>query len=251
MIHQPRRLRLAGALLAAIVAAAPAAEARPGQDGAAAPGRTQLGSGPAAPAPDVHFEHMLQRFHTTYKVGPEDEIAIRVVGEPDYTLERAKVSPFGAVYHPLLGDVEVAGLTVPQVTDKLRDELTEYIISPRVSVSLVEARSAKVGVLGDVTKPGILLMERPMTVLDAISASGGFTDFGKSTDVTVLRQLGAGQTRTISVNVKRILEGKADPYENFALQPGDTIVVHGNKKKTLAMITSLTGFATFLTFVGR
>jgi polysaccharide export outer membrane protein len=214
-------------------------------------GRARLDAPSGATAPDASFDHMLQRFIQTYKLGSGDEIAVRVAGEPDYTVERAKVSPFGAVYHPLLGDVQVGGLTVGQASAKIEQELAEYIKKPRVSVALLDAHSAKVGVLGDVSQPGIVVMAQPMTVLDAISAAGGFTDFGSKSDVSILRQLGEGQTRTLEVNVKRILEGKSDPYENIALQPGDTVVVHGNKKKTLASIVSVAGFASFASFIGR
>ena len=115
-----------------------------------------------------------------------------------------------------------------------------------LSVSLLSANSAKVGVLGDVTKPGIVVMDRPMTVLDAISVCGGLTDHGRATNVTVLRQVGEGRTRTMTVNVKQILEAKAGPEENVTLQAGDTIIVHGNWKKALATITQLTGFGYFV-----
>ena len=90
-------------------------------------------------------------------------------------------------------------------------------------------------------------------MLDAISASGGVTDLGKKTNVTVLRQVGEGRMQTMTVNVKHILEGKPDAgEENIALQAGDTVIVHGNFKKTLATITQLTGFGYFMrTVSGR
>lgn len=223
------------------------------QDGATTRGtetRTRLDASSDATSADPTFDYMLRRFAESYRLGPGDEIAVRVVREPDYSIDRVRISPFGSVYHPLLGDVKVAGMTTGQAAAKLEGELGEYILKPRVSVALLDARSAKLGVLGDVADPGIIVMAQPMTVLDAISAAGGFTNFGNSTDVTILRQLGAGQTRTFEVNVKRILEGRSKPNENIALQPGDTVVVHGNKKKTLATITSLAGFGSFLTFLG-
>src|SRR5262245_62754906 len=59
---------------------------------------------------DQFFKDIYQEFYDTYRLGPADEIAIRVTGQPDYTLERVKVSPTGNIYHPLLGSVEVAGV---------------------------------------------------------------------------------------------------------------------------------------------
>src|SRR4030095_6988964 len=199
---------------------------------------------------DQFFKGIYQEFYDTYRLGPADEIAIRVTGQPDYTLERAKVSPTGSVYHPLLGDVEVAGMTVPRLTKRLTADLSEYLINPKVSVALLEANSAKIGVLGDVIHPGILVMSKPMNVLEAITASGGIADTGDKSGVVVLRQLRDGRAQTFKVNVKRILQGKAGPEENVGLQAGDTVIVNGNTKKKMAYILSLAGFGSFVSFVG-
>ena len=198
---------------------------------------------------DQFFKGIYREFYDTYRLGPADEIAIRVAGQPDYTLERVKVSPTGSVYHPLLGDMEVAGMTVPRLTKLLTKDLSEYLINPKVSVSLLEANSAKIGVLGDVIHPGILVMNKPMNVLEAITASGGVADTGDKSGVIVLRQLRDGRAQTFKVNVKRILEGKAGVEENVTLQAGDTVIVNGNTKKKMAYILSLAGFGSFLSFI--
>jgi protein involved in polysaccharide export with SLBB domain len=202
-----------------------------------------------APDDDRLFKGIYQEFYDTYRLGPADEIAIRVIGQPDYSLERVKVSPMGAVYHPLLGDLEVAGLTVPQLIDRLTKDLSEYLIDPKVSVALVEAGSAKIGVLGEVVRPGVLVMYKPMNLLEAIAASGGFTDTGSKSGVTVLRQMREGGALTLKVNVERILEGKARPEENIAMQAGDIVLIHGNAKKKLNTVLSLAGFGSFLSFI--
>jgi polysaccharide export outer membrane protein len=199
---------------------------------------------------DQFFRGIYREFYDTYRLGPSDEIAIRVAGQPDYTIEKAKVSPTGSVYHPLLGDMEVAGMTVPRLTKRLTEDLSEYLINPKVSVSLLEANSAKIGVLGDVLHPGILVMNKPMNVLEAITASGGVADTGDKSGVVVLRQTRDGRAQTFKVNVKRILEGKAGVEENVPLQAGDTVIVNGNKKKKMAYILSLAGFGSFLSFIG-
>jgi protein involved in polysaccharide export with SLBB domain len=88
-----------------------------------------------------------------------------------------------------------------------------------------------------------------MTVLDALSASGGVTDLGSKSDVKVLRQSGYDRPQTLKVNVKRILEGRADAEENIRLQAGDTIIVHGNTRKKINDVASLVGFGHFLAFL--
>ena len=198
---------------------------------------------------DEYFRAIYRDFYNSYKLGPEDQIALRVQGQPDYSIEQITISPVGRIYHPLLGELDVAGLTVPKLTEKLTIELSQYIIEPKVSLSLLSANSAKIGVVGDVTHPGIVVMTRPMTVLDAISASGGVSDTGSKSDITVLRQVGGGRSLIKKVNLKRILEGKGEPEENLALMAGDTIVVHGNTRKKISSITSLIGFGNFLGFV--
>lgn len=198
---------------------------------------------------DSYFRAIYRDFYNSYKLGPEDQLALRVYGQPDYSIEQVTVSPVGKIYHPLLGDLEVAGMTVPKLTERLTIELSEYIIDPKVSLSLLSANSAKIGVLGGVTHPGIVVMARPMTLLDAISASGGIDDTGSKSNITLLRQIGGGQALTKKVNLKRILEGKAGPEENLVLQAGDTIIVHSNTRKKIANITSMLGFGHFLGFV--
>src|SRR5215813_13798943 len=193
------------------------------------------------PNDDEFFKDIYQEFYDTYRLGPADEIAIRVTGQPDYTLERVKVSPTGKVYHPLLGDMDVAGMTIPQLIDRLTKELSEYLINPKVSAALIEANSAKIGVLGDVIHPGILVMSKPMNVLEAIIASGGFADTGSKSGVIVLRQLLDGRAQTLKV--------KARPEENIALQAGDTVIVNGNTRKKMSYVLSLAGLGSFLSFV--
>lgn len=209
------------------------------------------GTAPNITAPDDPqvFELMYENFRRTYRLGPADEIAVRVRLEPDYSLERAKISPDGRVFHPLLGDVVAGGLTVEQLTKKLNQDLLRYIKQPEVSVQLLEAKSAKVGVLGEVGRPGILPMSGPMTVLDAITQAGGFSRLGSRSNVSLVRQSQTGKYQTLSVDMKKLLAGKADAEENLPLQPGDTVIVHGNFLKKLEYVTALTGFTQFLTFV--
>lgn len=253
-IHVLRANTVALAAVLALIASPAALSARPLQTQSPVQSSQLKSSSPSQPAmasdsSDAYFKEIYREFYNTYKLGPEDQIALRVYGQPDYSLEQITISPVGRIYHPLLGELDVAGTTVPKLTERLTLELQQYIIDPKVSVSLLSANSAKIGVLGDVNHPGIVLMARPMTVLDAISASGGVSDFGSKSDVTVLRQVGGNRPVTRTVNIKRILQGKADPEENITLQAGDTIIVHGNTRKKISTVTSMLGFASFLGFL--
>ncbi len=231
---------------------------RPQKPAAEAPPKvtevTNQSTGPAAKdIPDGDdskaYELLYENFHRTYRLGPGDEVAVRVRLQPDYSIEKIKVSPDGRLFHPLTGDLTVGGLTVDQLTKRLAQDLAKYIRNPEVSVHLLEAKSAKIGVLGEVARPGVLVMGEPMTVLDAITQSGGFARTGKSSKVTLVRQARTGRLQHLTVNIKRILAGQADVEENLPLQPGDTVIVHGNFLKKIEYITATMGFTQFLTFL--
>jgi len=208
-------------------------------------------SGPAAENDDVYFKQIYRHFYESYRLGPGDSIALRVYQQPDYSFDKVTVSPVGRIYHPLLGDVEVSGYTVEQLKDKLTADLSQYIVRPVVSLSLIEASSARVGVIGEVVKPGIVILDRPMTMLDAISAAGGFTQFGAKSSVVLLQQVVQGRFVKREINVKHILEAKSSPEENPPVTQGDTIIVGANAKQKVAFIASLVGFGNFIAFLAR
>lgn len=198
---------------------------------------------------DPQLDSAYTRFYNTYRLGPGDQIAVRIQGQPEYSKDMIKVSPVGAIYLELLGDVTIAGMTVSQAKEHLTKELSEYLKDPKVTVSLLDAVSAKVGVLGEVLRPGILLMSRPMNLMDAIMESGGFTTTGSKSNVELIRQSPDGRREPKRFNLKRVLDGKATPEENITLQPGDIVYVHGNMMKKINTVTSLAGFGGFLTFI--
>ncbi len=198
---------------------------------------------------DGYFKTIYRTFYDTYRLGPGDEIAIRVLGQPDYSFQKIKVSPVGRIYHPLVGDIEAVGFTVPQLEKKLTIDFSEYVINPKVSVSLEEAQSAKIGVLGEVKAPSIVVIARPMTILEAINSTGGFTETANRSDVVLLRPDNSGVMQKRKINVKKILDGKAGPEENILVRAGDTVIVNGNFQKKMTKVTSSLGFAQFLSFL--
>jgi len=249
LLFVTKKFRLASAVAALLLCAAQAAQAQTinGAQGGSRPDAAQF---PPA-ANEQYFDRMYRKFNDTYRLGPGDEISIRVKGQPASSMERTKVSPAGTIYHDLLGEVSVAGLTTNQLTERLTNDLSEYLKNPQVSVQLIEAASAKIGVLGEVRRPGIIVMSRPMSLLDAISEAGGFAETGSKSSVEVLRQNLNGSHSSVRIDVKKILEGKANPDSNIQLQAGDLVMVHGNSKKTLGTIATIAGLGTFATFIAR
>lgn len=198
---------------------------------------------------EEYFRGLYRNFYETYRLGPGDEIAIRVLGQPDYSLPKIKVSPVGRIYHPLVGDIEVVGFTIPKLEKKLTTDFSEYVINPQVSVSLEEAQSAKIGVLGEVRMPSIVIISRPLTILEAINSTGGFTETADRSDVILLRQDRNGMMQHRRVDVKKILDGKAGAEENLMVRSGDTIIVNGNFKKKMGNVVNSLRFLSFLSFI--
>jgi polysaccharide export outer membrane protein len=238
---------LFAAALCFFTAAPATAQTNTGAQGGANPVDAQ--SPPAAShlSPDRAFI----TFNDNYRLGPGDEISVRIKGQPTHSLEKTKVSPTGTIYHELLGEVSVVGLTTSQVTERLTNDLSEYLKNPQVTVQLIEVLSVKISVLGEVRRPGVVVMSRPMRLLDAISEAGGFSDTGSKSSVEVLRQHQNGTRIPMRINIKKYLEGKGSPESNIPLQAGDLVVVHGNARKTLGTIGAITGLGNFFTIIAR
>jgi polysaccharide export outer membrane protein len=157
-----------------------------------------------------------------YKIGPQDVLRIDVWKEPDIT-RVAPVRPDGRISLPLLNDVQAAGLTPTQLAATLTEGLKKFITNPQVTVSVSEINSRRVYVTGEVTKPGAFPLLPNMTVLQALSSSGGFSQFAKVKGIYVLRVEDGKQVKH-PFNYKDVVSGKK-PELNIVLQPGDVIVV--------------------------
>src|SRR5262245_24441975 len=238
---------LFAAALCFFAAATATAQTNPVAPNGAAPVEAKLPADVYSP----YLDRAFRIYNDNYRLGPGDEISVRIKGQPAYSLEKAKVSPTGSIYHELVGEVSVVGLTTNQLTERLTNDLGEYLKNPQVSVQLVEAASAKISVFGEVPHPGIVVMSRPMRLLDAISEAGGFSDTGKKSSVEVLRQQPDGTRVPMRVDVKKYLEGKGSPESNIPLQAGDLVVVHGNTRKTLVNIGAIAGLGSFFSVIAR
>lgn len=159
-----------------------------------------------------------------YTVGVDDVLEINVL-QPETLKAVVTVSPDGTITYPYIGSVKVKGLTVPQVEAEVQKRLADgYLKYPVVSASLQETRSRKFFVYGEVLKPGPYMIEENMTVLRAISMAGGFTRFGSSSRVKVLRPKASGTGYdTLKVNINEVMKGITE--EDIEILQGDIVVV--------------------------
>ena len=157
-----------------------------------------------------------------YKIGPQDMVRVDVWKEPEIT-RTIPVRPDGKISLPLLNDVQAAGLTAIQLSNSIHDGLTKYLNNPQVTVTVTEINSRRVYVTGEVNRPGVLPLLPDMTVLQALSSAGGFTQFAKLKGIYVLRNEGGRQIK-LPFNYREVVKGK-NQEQNILLLPGDVIVV--------------------------
>ncbi len=197
------------------------ASARPARnsDGTAADGPVQGGKGSPGQqaAPDA------KRVVDDYRIGPSDVLAINVWKDAELT-RTVTVRPDGKISLPLVGELEVSGLTAASVQRLIGQRLAEYISSPQVTVMVQEVKSQTYVVVGKVTKPGSYELGKPTTVLEAVAIAGGFLDFAKANKVKIIRRREGGQSETLYFDYNKVIKGK-NPEQNVQLQNGDTIVV--------------------------
>jgi polysaccharide biosynthesis/export protein len=183
-------------------------------------------------------------FFSTYRLGPEDIISVEVFNHEKYTRKGITVPPNGRVSLQLIpGGIFVNGKTPEQVARMIEKAYDEYIIGPQVTVMLEKAASYRYSILGDVLQPGVRLMNRRLTVTEAIAEAGGVLSTGDKSKVHVLRRGANGHIEPLVVNVSAIYKGKM--ADNFYLAPGDQVLVPGNKMKKFREVL---GFANVLSF---
>src|SRR3982074_1431389 len=157
-----------------------------------------------------------------YKIGPQDMLRIDVWKEPDIS-RIVPVRPDGKITLPLVNDVQAAGLTTTQLAAKIAEGLKKYITSPQVTVGVTEINSRRIFVNGEVARAGAFPLLPNMTVLQALSSAGGFTQFAREKKIYILRMENGKQVK-YPFNYKEAVSGK-NVEQNIILQGGDIIVV--------------------------
>ena len=161
-----------------------------------------------------------------YRLGPNDVITVEVFGQcPDYCKNNITVPPTARISYPLVREgVMVGGKTVEQVAAEITKKLDEYIIDPKVTVTLEKAMSNRYSVLGKVVSPGVHVLDRKVSVYEAVVESGGVAKDGDIKKVIVYSYNGMGKITSKMINLAEIQRGKG---EMTFLNPGDQVFVSG------------------------
>jgi protein involved in polysaccharide export with SLBB domain len=160
-----------------------------------------------------------------YILGPTDQVAIEVFGEDDLRTS-GRLNPEGNLSVPLLGSIHLAGLTLTQAVSKLTELYSrDYLVNPKINVTLLGYARRRVSILGQVNRPGIVEMpedsQEGIDLLEAIALAGGYTRIASPERITVRRHNASGD-QIFKVNAKRFTKGKGG---GFVVKPGDTITV--------------------------
>jgi len=158
----------------------------------------------------------------SYVIGPQDMLEISVWKEPELS-RTVPVRPDGRISIPLLRDVQAAGLTPSQLAAHITQGLTEFIAGPDVTVIVTTTNSQRIYIVGEMMRPGTYPLLPGMTVLQALSNAGGFTQFASTKNIYVLRQENEKQVK-LPFNFKEVIKGKRTE-QNISLKTGDTIIV--------------------------
>ena len=164
---------------------------------------------------------------TEFLIGPEDILVVTVWRNQELSKE-VIVRPDGKISLPLIGDVTAAGLTAQALSKHIADGLAEFMSTPTVSVQVKEINSYHVFAVGEVAKPGKIVLKSFTNVLTGISLAGGFTTFASRNSTHVLRVVknGQGESKQVMIPVPYtdIVKGR-NLEANFILKAGDVIVV--------------------------
>lgn len=161
---------------------------------------------------------------------PGDVLDILVLGDGDLT-RTVTVRPDGKISFPLLGELDVAGLTPAQLADLLSTRLKQYLKNPTVTVTVSHVAPSFVTVMGvGITRPGAYEMQSGWTVMDAIVAAGGVAPRAALRRAVLIRR---AKPDPMPLDLERVLTG--DLSANVPLQPGDTIVVPGQQMRVVLL----------------
>ncbi|MBD2039452.1 SLBB domain-containing protein [Microcoleus sp. FACHB-672] len=181
-----------------------------------------------------------------YILGPGDIIQIDIFNVPEYSGEngRYQVLVDGSLNMPLIGRVDVQGLTLQVAAQKFSQLYAEYLTRPIVTVSLLLARPLSIGVAGEVNRPGSYVLDalgagnteagaQVPTVTRALQSAGGVTQSADLRRVQLRRPQPSGSEQIINLDLNELLQ-TGDLRQNLSLRDGDTIFIPTKTNVNLA-----------------
>lgn len=166
---------------------------------------------------------------TPYRVGPFDKLKIAVFGVPDLSGE-LQTDAEGRLSMPLVGEIDAAGATPGELSNLIAAKLRgSYVRNPQVTVNLEESSNQKFTIDGQVTEPGSYAVVGNMTLMRAVAAAKGASEFARLDDVVVFRTV-QGKPMAALYNLSSIRHGL---YADPKIYPNDVVVVGDSKQRRM------------------
>jgi len=162
-----------------------------------------------------------------YTLGAGDRISIAIFGAPEYSGE-ALVSSDGSLNLPTAGSVSVRGMNLQEAAEAIKTHYAPFLNRPHVTVTLVALRPVRIGIAGEVNRPGSYTLASEQmsefpTLTEAIQTAGGITSSANLREIQVRRQK-PGSEQTINVNLMEMLQ-TGDLSKDIILHGGDTVFI--------------------------
>lgn len=167
-----------------------------------------------------------ERASTRYVIGEGDELDIFVWRHKELS-KKVIVRPDGNISFPLVGDIRASGLTPPELSANIRENLSQWIKDPQVTVIVTDFGSKNIFVLGEVLKPGLYRYRGGMNVLNVLSDAGGWKNSAVLNSVMLVRRAFSDAPEVKRLDIWRLVK-KGDFSQNVPLQPGDIVYVPKN-----------------------
>ena len=172
-----------------------------------------------------------------YQAGVGDLLSVMVYGRPDLStgstsvgivgVKGSRIDGSGNIQLPLVGTLNVAGLTISDIRDQVEIALRRYVQEPSVVVEVAEYHSKPIYLMGQFRTPGVYYMDRPMTFLQGITLGNGFDANANLRGVRLLRDSKIAPVDIYSL----ILDGRIE--QNVWLKAGDTVFIPDNRNQNI------------------
>jgi len=166
----------------------------------------------------------LQERHPRYRVQSGDQFDVNFELSPEFNQTAVTVQPDGYATLRAVGDIYIAGQTVPELAETLRKAYSNMLHDPIIAVVLKDFQKPYFIADGEIGKPGKYDLRGDTTLTQAIAIAGGFTDNSKHSQVLLFRRVSDQWTQATVINVKKMEKAgnlKEDPF----LHPGDMLFV--------------------------
>jgi polysaccharide export outer membrane protein len=159
-----------------------------------------------------------------YPLHAGDRLIVGVYDDPKLLPQEITVTPDGSITYPMVGELAVGGKTTGQVRTELEAKLKKYISEPIAIVLITDVKGNVAYVVGQVNKPGQIVMNPSINVLQALSMAGGTNPYAKLDSIIVIRTSPGGVQRVLPFRYGQVSSGK-DLQQNVQLESGDVVVV--------------------------